>query len=463
MITNNSFLIGLIHRGMREALLKSFDEFFIVNLHGNSNIGETTPNGDKDENVFDIRQGVAILILAKYRNNPVITNKIKYRDVYGLREQKYQILDSEDVNSNYWLSISPTCPNFFFVPKDFRLLDEFDNFIKIEDVISVNSSGIKTHRDNFVVDLDYEDLLNRFQDLQDKKIPNKYFMNHFSIKDSSSWKFDQARDSFIGKDENIKIVPFLYRPFDHRWLLYSENFVERLRQDTMDHMLFPNIALLVMRQVVWGGDFTLLPPRPGNQTQPMDNRVPNLDPGFVAEMENKLSLSFDPHLAGRDHTIESTFGPEDILAYIYAIFHSPTYRQRYAEFLKIDFPRVPLTSDADLFRTLVSLGRELIALHLMESPKLHDRMTHFPIPGDNTVAARGGYPKYTPPSEDQAGRVYINREQYFAGIPPEVWEFEIGGYQVCTNGSKIDAGGCLIMKIKCTTSKLSLRSQKLSA
>jgi len=161
-----------------------------------------------------------------------------------------------------------------------------------------------------------------------------------------------------------------------------------------------------------------------------DGRVPNLKPGFISNIESKLGLAFDPHMVGRDHAIESTFGPEDILAYIYAIFHSPTYRQRYAEFLKIDFPRVPLTSDADLFRTLVTLGRELIALHLMKSPQLHERMTHFPIPGDNTVAPRGGYPKYTPPAEDQSGQVYINRDQYFAGVPQEVWEFEIGGYQV---------------------------------
>ena len=159
-------------------------------------------------------------------------------------------------------------------------------------------------------------------------------------------------------------------------------------------------------------------------------RVPNLEPGFVAEMEGKLGLSFDPHLAGREHAIEANFGPEDVLAYMYAVFHSPTYRERYAEFLKIDFPRVPLTSDAGLFRRLVDLGRELIALHLLESPRLNESLTHFPIPGDNQVAPRGGYPKYEPPQDGHAGRVTINRKQYFEGVSPEVWEFEIGGYQV---------------------------------
>jgi hypothetical protein len=160
------------------------------------------------------------------------------------------------------------------------------------------------------------------------------------------------------------------------------------------------------------------------------NRVPNLDPGFVAEMEEKLGLTFDPHLSGREHPIETALGPEDVLAYIYAVFHSPTYRERYAEFLKIDFPRVPLTDDAALFRTLVAKGRQLLSLHLMESPKLNERLTHYPIPGDDVVAPRGGYPKYTPPEGDAGGRVFINREQYFEGVPPAVWSFEIGGYQV---------------------------------
>ena len=147
-------------------------------------------------------------------------------------------------------------------------------------------------------------------------------------------------------------------------------------------------------------------------------------------MERKLNLTFDPHLSGRKHSIENIFGPDDVLAFIYAIFHSPTYRERYAEFLKIDFPRVPIPSDADLFRTLVYKGRELIALHLMEAPILHERRTNYPIPGDNTVASRGGYPKYTPPEEGHGGRVRINREQYFEGVPQNIWEFEIGGYQV---------------------------------
>jgi predicted helicase len=166
------------------------------------------------------------------------------------------------------------------------------------------------------------------------------------------------------------------------------------------------------------------------------NRVPNLSKAFVDELAGKLNLTFDAHKT--DNAPGDTFGPKDILAYIYAVFHSPTYRERYAEFLKIDFPRVPLTSDVELFWRLVALGDELIQLHLMEHPKLDDTFTSFPVKGSDRVKRRGGFPKFIPAGQSRTktsdaaekNRVYINLEQYFAGVPKDVWEFEVGGYQV---------------------------------
>jgi predicted helicase len=157
---------------------------------------------------------------------------------------------------------------------------------------------------------------------------------------------------------------------------------------------------------------------------------------FVEDFESKLSLRFDPHKT-QNATFEA-FGPRDVLAYIYAVFHSPTYRERYAEFLKIDFPRVPLTSDVDLFWTLVQLGSELVDLHLVQHPKLSEKITSFPVPGSNQVKPRGGFPKFIPAGESRTktsevaeeNRVYINLEQYFRGVPEDVWEFQVGGYQV---------------------------------
>jgi predicted helicase len=166
------------------------------------------------------------------------------------------------------------------------------------------------------------------------------------------------------------------------------------------------------------------------------NRVPNLSKAFVEDFEGKLGLSFNAHKP--DNAPGETLGPRDVLAYIYAIFHSPTYRERYAEFLKIDFPRVPLTSDVDLFWSLVELGSALVALHLMEHPKLSERITSFPVRGSNQVKPRGGFPKFIPAGESRTktsevakeNRVYINLEQYFKGVPADVWEFQVGGYQV---------------------------------
>jgi predicted helicase len=156
--------------------------------------------------------------------------------------------------------------------------------------------------------------------------------------------------------------------------------------------------------------------------QTQTNREPNLNPEFIKAISEKLGLRFVSDGKG---ALEETFGPEDIFDYAYAVFHSPTYRSRYAEFLKIDFPRLPLTSDKGLFRALVEKGAELVSLHLMEAPTLEQQRTQirFDVAGPNTVE------KVT--FDETAKRVYINNRQYFEGVPPEVWNFHIGGYQVC--------------------------------
>ena len=150
-------------------------------------------------------------------------------------------------------------------------------------------------------------------------------------------------------------------------------------------------------------------------------RRPNLNPQFVNELAAKVGLTFMPEGTG-DLTV--TFGPEDIFAYAYAVLHNPTYRDRYSQFLKMDFPRLPLTSDVARFKALVGHGAELVKLHLMTHPALATLITTYPIQGDNIVAK--SYPKYT----EEDGRVWVNAKQYVAGVQPEVWEFQVGGYQV---------------------------------
>jgi predicted helicase len=160
-----------------------------------------------------------------------------------------------------------------------------------------------------------------------------------------------------------------------------------------------------------------------SQPEYMTRRA-NLAPGFIAAVSEQLGLEFMPTGKG---DLQTAFGPEDVFHYIYAIFHSPTYRERYAEFLKTDFPRVPLTSDLELFRALAAKGEELAALHLLESPSLEALITQFPADGDNEVTKVW----YQEPHGDTPGRVYVNKTQYFEGVPPELWEFQVGGYQVC--------------------------------
>ena len=470
MITNNSYLSGLIHRGMRKELIGTFDEVFIVNLHGNSLIGEVSPNGNFDENVFDIRQGVSIIFLIKSQISTATSTYVKYIDMWGNRKTKYNLLNQLNFNEVDWQILNSISPHYFFIPKDFSLIDEYASQKELLQIIPTNSSGMNTLHDAFVINFDKDYLKQIIKDACNLNISNITFRGKYKVQDSRDWSVDEFREKTLNTNPTTylnSIKECLYRPFDHRWIILNDDFIGYPRWETTFHFLkSDSIGLVTLKQAnetvsclcsnkILGQHKIVDPynrsyifplflyPQPNTGTLfsstatspwPPDpnhgNRVPNLDPAFVAEMADKLGLTFDPHLAGREHPIKTQFGPEDILAYIYAIFHSPTYRERYAEFLKIDFPRVPLTANPALFRWLVGLGRELLALHLMESPRLNDRMTHFPVPGDNTVAARGSFPKYTPPEGDAGGRVFINREQYFEGVPSEVWEFEIGGYQV---------------------------------
>jgi len=468
-ITNHKYLHGLIHKGVREELMNSFDEIYILDLHGNSNIGENSHNDIVDQNVFDIKQGVAITLLLKLGNNHT-DKRIYYSELWGLRDEKYGILQSNDFSSISWEALAPHSPNFFFVPRNLSWFEEYTGNLQISLIFKDSSSGVKTHRDGFVVAVDQNEITSRIEDLKNHHINTDQIRNQYHLNDSNYWSLQTSRDNLPTLREcNELIYDYLYRPFDFRKIFYSGLLIDRPRLGTMRHLLQKNLALVINRTTSptidfnhvmisntlvdvrsipdYGGaphifplylypennsgtlfDSTATSPWPPDPAH--GDRVPNLDPAFVAEMAEKLGLAFDPHLAGRAHEITTTFGPEDILAYIYAIFHSPAYRERYAEFLRIDFPRVPLTSDPNLFRRLVALGRALLALHLMEAPGLDAALTNFPAPGDNTVGARGGWPKYTPPEGETGGRVHINREQYFEGVAPEVWVFEIGGYQV---------------------------------
>lgn len=454
-ITNHGYIDNPTFCGMRQSLMNTFTDIYILNLHGNVKRKEVAPDGGKDTNVFDIQQGVAIGIFIKEAGKEP-SGKIHYADLWGLREGKYKALSETDINDTEWTELTPTSPFYFFNPYEEKLKPEYEQGWKVTEIFLVNSTGVQTSRDNIVLDFNDHMLKQRMVEFadassSDDEIRLKYFGNKKSDKyplgDTRGWKLGEARKCLQKEqDFSTHIKPCLYRPFDIRPMYYAGYMVDWPRPEVMRHMLKNNIGLLVPRQLAIQ-DFQhvfctkyiaemcvvstntkeqnhLFPlylySSEGEMQFEEGKRRPNLNPEFIKVFSDKLELTFIEDGRG---DLNITFGPEDIFNYAYAIFHSPTYRSRYAEFLKIDFPRLPLTSDKELFKALAAKGAELVSLHLMESTTLTKPITKYPVKGSNEVD------KVT--YDDKTRRVYINKEQYFEGVPPEVWEFHIGGYQVC--------------------------------
>jgi len=394
-----------------------------------------------------------------------VTARVYHAELWGQREGKYQWLSANDVQSVRWTALKPNSPFYFFVPKDETLRAEYESCPKVTDVFAQNVTGIVTARDDFVIDFEDEPLLDRMYALRDSRVSDSdiradYFAGRGSKKyppgDSRGWKLPNARKT-VQQDADWKsrCADILYRPFDVRRIYYAPWIVDWPRLDLIPTMLCNNLGLAVGRQgqVIGSKTWDIVfcsramtefnfYRRGGNNLFPLylypgkvkgygaaggwpagkDGRRPNLTPDFVETFAAKLGLEFEPDGQG---DAKKTFGPEDVFHYAYAVFGCPTYRTRYAEFLKVDFPRLPVTSDKALFAKLVRLGRELAALHLLES--VPAPAARYPRQGDNVVARVD----YKPPTSESPGRVSINGRQYFDNVPPEVWEFHVGGYQVC--------------------------------
>ena len=446
-ITNHSYLNGLIHRGMREELLKYFDKLYIMDLHGNSLLKETTPDGNVDQNVFDIQQGVAILIAVREKSKPDYGSsayksrdgikemaKVLYYDVWGSREEKYKFLESASLNNVDWIELQPTEPNYFFAPKNLDYEDEYKQHWLLKDIFTKYATGIETGKDLYLVSFEKKSLENIIKDLINPSISLVEIEQKYNIKDTTGWPFSKKRTELTKSLFNsFNIKPYCYRPFDNRYI-YFDDFLRRPHKDIMLNLLHENLTLMASRQQTEVGFYHIFisnnlgdcnalslnsrernyyfplytyPNTENKQTNLFLEKTPNLSPKFLESIKEKL---------GKTPT------PEQIFYYAYAIFHSPTYRTRYAEFLKIDFPRLPLTSNENLFNELAIKGEELVNLHLMKSDILNNLITTYQVIGDNQVS------EATYNSELQ--RVYINKQNYFTDIPPHIWEFKIGGYQV---------------------------------
>jgi hypothetical protein len=443
MITNHSYLDNPTFRGMRQSLMRTFDDIYVLDLHGNSLKKETCPDGSPDQNVFDIRQGVAIAFFIKRGGNSKRDAAVRHSELWGLRQRKYDWLSAREIGSTKWRRIAPKSTFYLFVPQDDSRLATYETYPKITDLLPVNVMGIQTHRDAFVVDLDRDVLKRRIWQFRDSKMSDELITQAYGLRDTSGWKVAASRRA-LRADESWgdKLVGYLYRPFDRRWLIYHASLVDRRREQVMGHMLAgENIALNVVRQTkaqrwrhavasdaitpavfveIKDGSylfpFYLYPIADRGdlfaQHEPSERR-PNLNPKLVAALAEAY---------GRVPT------PEEIFHYVYAVLYAPAYRGKYAEFLRMDFPRVPFTADAGLFQKLAALGARLTAMHLLKSAELDPPTCRFEGEGESRIAKGRKVGLHYEPGEQ---RVYINPTQYFAPVPEAVWTYQVGGYQVC--------------------------------
>ncbi len=445
MITNHSYLDNPTFRGMRQHLMHTFSEIYVLNLHGNALKKERCPDGSKDENVFDIRQGVAIAFFIKRKSGKAGMFQVSHAELYGLRQAKYDWLDKHDWTSTDWKEIQPQSEFYLFIPRDDTVLTRYQKFVKVTDIFPVKSTGIKTHRDRFVIDFDKEALKRRIRTFIDPSLPDDFVRETFKLKDTDSWSLTEKRKK-IQQDKSWekKIVPCLYRPFDTRWLFYHSDAIDRDRKEVMRHLTKENLALIVKRQTLRpiignyilcsdritadglfmadnkGRDTTFplyLYPKITKETLFTTNvEVDNLTVNISTSIMDSLTILFKAPPTAKD-----------IFHYIYAILYSNVYREKYADFLRTDFPRIPFTNDRDLFEKLVTLGKRLVGLHLLRSDELDTPIARIEGAGDGIVRTGKNGLRY----DSETERVYINKTQYFAGVPPEVWKHQIGGYQVC--------------------------------
>ena len=435
IITNNSFIDNPTCRGMRQCLARTFNQIYVLDLA--RSIKKIDQSQVKDENVFDIKQGVCISIMVKTPNSEKF---IKYADIQGQRKIKYNILSNSSVADINWESVDIEHQDTF-LPYDTTHKSRYDTFIHLPCIFTNYNVGVKTANDVIAIHMNKESLeriLNDFRELKYKEIKDKY-----SIKeDSQGWKLENAiKDVIDHNDENLHIK-ILYRPFDIRWTFYSgksNGFISRPAFNIMEKMGKDNFAILFTRQCIFDeysqisiSDLPIDMCTLSSETKenayiaPLYNCQKEYFLGSLIETrQSNISDEVIKALTAIFSKEKSHFTPESIFGYIYSILHSPTYREKYKDFLKTDFPRIPFCEDYGTFEALSALGWRLINAHLMKSdePRLqYPQLGQYQVPGGNVVEKVF----YT----DSLQRLNINDRQYFAPVPEELYTFHIGGYQV---------------------------------
>jgi len=407
IITNNSFIDGITHRQMRKHLLETFDDIYILDLHGNSKKKEKAPDGGKDENVFNIMQGVSISIFVRRAEDKRGFGKVYHAELYGKREDKFKTLNKSDLKNIKWKKLDYFEPYYFFVPKDFELEEDYRKGFKVNELFNIFSVGIGTKVDSISIDFDKYKLKSRVIDILNNKYKKELLISKFSLRSNTTWEYAKALNATFEED---RIVEYDYRPFDKRYIFYDYNFLSRSRRGVMDNFFNKkNYGLEIGRTsfIAFVSD-DLSDEHFGG---PKSYKLPL----YVWTENGTRVANFKKEIVDEIEKIVGKVSPEDIFDYIYAVLHSPNYREKYKEFLKIDFPRVPYPKNVKTFKKLVSFGTELRSLHSDTVEKLVYKN----------------------------GKVSINSEQYFGNVPEVAWNFYIGGYQPARKWLKARKGRAL--------------------
>ncbi|MFV9551238.1 type ISP restriction/modification enzyme [Algibacter sp. PT7-4] len=469
-INPHGFLDNPTFRGMRWNLLKTYDIIYTIDLHGNSKKKEVCPDGSPDQNVFDIMQGVAITIFVKTGKKKINQlGKVFHYDLFGKRDEKYDFLLKSSLKTIDYVELPNKAPNYFMVQKDFEAEENYTKGFSLNKLFLINSAGIVTARDAFTIHFskkEVEKTLEEFISLDDESARIKFKLG----KDVRDWSVSGARNDLNNSGlDYSNIVQINYRPFENRFTYYtgiSKGFHCMPRGEVMSHIFKrDNFSIICPKQVpekessgVFISKFIsghktcsayninnifplYLYPDEEDGIFKGDERTPNLNPDIVNQIAKKIGLTF---IAEREDELDlscylegypTEFSPIDLLDYIYAVLHSPTYREKYKEFLKIDFPRVPFPTNPYNFWRLVNFGSQMRKIHLLESPKVEDYITSYNMAegaetDHNVITTKIGKKDWEIiDTEKQLGRIWINESKYFNNIPVTAWEFYIGGYQ----------------------------------
>lgn len=456
IITNHSWLDNPTFRGMRKSLMNSFNQIYVLDLHGSAKKNKRTPDGGDDKNVFDMEQGVAISLFLKKKG---LRRGVFHSEFWGSRLSKYQAATEATTKSAGWERVEPTAPDFLFVSHDNVLAEMYQRLWSIPQIFAPNGDpapSLVTTHDQFAISFSPAESVSKVRALL-RTSDEAEARRLFRLCSQDQWDYGRAKSALAKLNPSELQTSVAYRPFDMRWTIWSSHVAVHRRERVVQHMFAENIGLLTCRQLAWGDwqhvfladsatddcvisnrtkergylfPLYLYAPREGSR-RPKSDSFGSTDPSAHKSRIENIGPAFRTWL---DEKYDYHYTAEEILGYIYAVLHAPAYRTRYAEFLRIDFPRIPFPETAEDFERLSVRGWALVQAHLLrELPRRG--LAAYRGKGDHTVEAVG----YS--AEQQA--ITINKTQFFKPVPQAVWEFHIGGYQVLDKYLKSRKGRAL--------------------